>query len=415
MTVPSLPVHASAPLTSNEPEFHVSELFFSRTDPAGLMQSGNSVFQRVSEYAWDELIGRPHKLVRHPGTPRAVFYILWQTIKAGRPVGAYVRNKTRSGGFYWVFAVVTPIRNGYLSVRLKPSSALSPEVEAIYEAHAAMEQSTRCAPSESAAKLLEAVRSLGFEDYGAFSAAALARELKARADAMDRPMDMLTETLQSVAELTAQVLRRADEVHTSSVDLKHAPMNFSLEAARAGSAGAATEVVASNYHMLAKELNEILTGFVVAANALSESVNNSLFLAGTAALQREMNAVFEQEEEVGGAGSRAEDMRVLEDQQRSYSELAQASLPQVIRAKSAFARSCLAMGRLVSALEVTRVMGKVEWAKVGVASLHMNSLLDQFAEFQSGVRVGLRELEGLNRRIGEYADAAVRSVIKNAA
>ena len=58
--------------------------------------------------------------------------------------------------------------------------------------------------------------------------------------------------------------------------------------------------------------------------------------------------------------------------------------------------------------QLARVMGKVEWAKVGVASTHMDALMDDFGAFQDGVRQGLRELEGLRRRIGELAEDAMR-------
>src|SRR5690606_31957630 len=95
-----------------------------RTDAAGLIQFGNSVFQRVSIYDWDELLGKPHKIVRHPDTPRAAFWLLWSAIKDGRPFGAYVKNRAKDGRFYWVFAIVTPVDGGYLSVRLRPSTEL---------------------------------------------------------------------------------------------------------------------------------------------------------------------------------------------------------------------------------------------------------------------------------------------------
>ncbi|WP_293855312.1 PAS domain-containing protein [uncultured Alsobacter sp.] len=401
-----LPRHAATPPSLHESTFGVGELFFSRTDPAGIMQSGNAVFQRVSEYSWDELIGRPHKLIRHPGTPRAVFHLLWQTIKAGRPIGAYVQNKARSGAFYWVYAVVTPIREGYLSVRLKPVSDLVPRIKALYAAHAEMERKSGCTPAESAALLLDEIRGLGFPDYGAFSAAALARELNARADALSRDRDAMTGCLNEVSVLTRSILLLSDATHRSYAALKLAPMNISLEASRAGQAGIPTGVVARNYQMLAGELNDVLTAFVVAANELGESVNKSLFLAGTAALQREMHAVFDGERG-GGGSTRAADMAILHEQQGAYFSMASASLDDVARARTAFVRSCTAMGRLVSALEVMRVMGKVEWARVGVSSGHMDALLSQFGAFQTELRDTLRKLDGLNKDLGLLATQAL--------
>ena len=56
----------------DESPFAYDELFFSRTDLKGTIQAGNNVFQRVSEFTWDELLGRPHNVIRHPEMPRAV-------------------------------------------------------------------------------------------------------------------------------------------------------------------------------------------------------------------------------------------------------------------------------------------------------------------------------------------------------
>jgi hypothetical protein len=40
--------------------------------------------------------------------PRCVFKLLWDTIQEGREVFAYVKNMSRAGDYYWVFAHVTP-------------------------------------------------------------------------------------------------------------------------------------------------------------------------------------------------------------------------------------------------------------------------------------------------------------------
>ena len=76
----------------------------------------------------DELIGKPHNIVRHPDMPRIVFKILWEYIKNKKEVFAYVKNKSFDGSFYWVFANVTASLDqngniiGYYSVRRKPNA-----------------------------------------------------------------------------------------------------------------------------------------------------------------------------------------------------------------------------------------------------------------------------------------------------
>ena len=84
------------PLINKEVPFTLDELFFSRTNPRGVILFGNSVFQRVSLYPWDELIKKPHNVIRHPDMPRAVFWLLWEAIKKGEPIGAYVKNHARA-------------------------------------------------------------------------------------------------------------------------------------------------------------------------------------------------------------------------------------------------------------------------------------------------------------------------------
>ncbi len=52
-------------------------------------------------------MGQPHSILATP-MPRSVFKLLWDAIGSGREVFAYVKNITRAGDFYWVFAHVTP-------------------------------------------------------------------------------------------------------------------------------------------------------------------------------------------------------------------------------------------------------------------------------------------------------------------
>jgi hypothetical protein len=62
----------------------------------------------MAGYTEAELLGQPHSIIRHPDMPRAVFKLLWDTILDRREIFAYVKNISRSGDYYWVFAHVTP-------------------------------------------------------------------------------------------------------------------------------------------------------------------------------------------------------------------------------------------------------------------------------------------------------------------
>ena len=58
---------------------------YSRTDLKGRITEANEVFAEISGYSVDEMIGKPHSLVRHPDMPKEAFADLWKSLKAGRP------------------------------------------------------------------------------------------------------------------------------------------------------------------------------------------------------------------------------------------------------------------------------------------------------------------------------------------
>jgi hypothetical protein len=56
-------------------------------------------------------LGQAHSIIRHPDMPRCVFKLLWDTLQSGQEIFAYVKNMSRNGDHYWVFAHVTPTFN----------------------------------------------------------------------------------------------------------------------------------------------------------------------------------------------------------------------------------------------------------------------------------------------------------------
>jgi aerotaxis receptor len=117
----------------SEKAFLVSE-----TDSRGNILFANEEFCRTAEYSLEELLGKPHNIVRHQDMPKAAFADLWETVKRGEVWHGYVKNATKSGGFYWVFATVYPFKNEnneqcYLSCRRKPSRQEVEKHEQLYK------------------------------------------------------------------------------------------------------------------------------------------------------------------------------------------------------------------------------------------------------------------------------------------
>lgn len=98
----------------------------SKTDLSGKIIYGNEIFVDLSGYTAEELMGKPHNIIRHPDMPKVVFKLLWERLKNKEEIFAFVKNLSKNGDYYWVFANVTPtIRNGKIidfhSVRRKAS------------------------------------------------------------------------------------------------------------------------------------------------------------------------------------------------------------------------------------------------------------------------------------------------------
>ncbi|GAB4088817.1 methyl-accepting chemotaxis protein [Hydrogenophaga soli] len=125
------------PVTQQEHDYPAHEMLVSSTDTKGHITHCNHAFVEVSGYTYDELIGQPHNLIRHPDMPAEAFRDLWRTIGNGHPWTGLVKNRRKNGDHYWVQANVTPIMDngkptGYLSVRTKPTRQQVQAAEALY-------------------------------------------------------------------------------------------------------------------------------------------------------------------------------------------------------------------------------------------------------------------------------------------
>lgn len=162
--------------TQTERSFDDDEIIVSKTDTKGRILYANDVFCRVGQYSEKELIGQPHSILRHPDMPRCVFKLLWQRIKAGEEIFAYVKNLAKTGEYYWVLAHVTPdigpdgAITGYHSNRRSPHDSAIQVIEPIYAALLAEEarHDDRNAAIQAGTALLEATLAKVGKSYDEF-------------------------------------------------------------------------------------------------------------------------------------------------------------------------------------------------------------------------------------------------------
>lgn len=119
-------------------ELREDDFIVSKTDLQGKIVYVNKIFMEFAEYSEDELLGKPHNIIRHEQMPKAVFKLLWDRIKNKEEIFAFVLNKTKKGNDYWVYANVTASLNengeiiGYYSVRRKPNEKALEIIKPLY-------------------------------------------------------------------------------------------------------------------------------------------------------------------------------------------------------------------------------------------------------------------------------------------
>ncbi|WP_198265068.1 PAS domain-containing protein [sulfur-oxidizing endosymbiont of Gigantopelta aegis] len=124
--------------TNKEIVMRDDDFIVSKTDLKVRIIYANKIFVEFSGFKQTEILNKQHNMVRHPEMPRAIFNLLWETISSGHEFNGYVKNMSKTGDFYWVFANVTPSYShdqiiGYYSVRRKASKKSLDIIKPLYQ------------------------------------------------------------------------------------------------------------------------------------------------------------------------------------------------------------------------------------------------------------------------------------------
>lgn len=392
----------SALILGPEATYGIAEMFYSRTDARGVILAGNAVFQRVAGFDWGELVGAPHRIVRHPATPRAVFAVLWATIQKGEPAVAYVCNRTKAGQPYWVLATVLPHGTGYLSVRIKPSSPLFAKAQAIY-ADLTLAERGGLGVEASVARLKAALAQTGFASYADFMRQALAEEHAARA-AKTNPRTAMAEVGQLRRNIATIIA--AQEVLVKEFDgLRILPTNMRILASRLEPTGGPVGAISDIYLMMSADIfakvGAFLLGEASLCRRMADRFEGAMFAMTCSQLMAEMIAAVAGEDMAGSGIAVAEEARHLAALDARLRQTATAALAEAVALAGKIHIASTDLRRAMLSLETITVMGRVESARIGAEGMRINATINQLHDRNMIIARSLAAIDQMAHTLSE--------------
>jgi hypothetical protein len=283
-------------MSNEEADFKTEELFFSQTDPRGIIQYGNSVFSRVSEYSDVELSKKPHNVIRHPDMPKVIFKLFWDYLNAGKPIVAYVKNKTKPGRYYWVLTMAFPIPDGFISIRLKPSTDVLRIVAQLYNQLLEREKSIKDFDA-NLSFIGNKLKELGFNSYDEFMRSILTSELVKRCELLYRndkkskeveSKDVPFRVLPALIEAVQELIKIELELQGTFAEIDLISKNMLIGTIHLGKIARTAATVSENLQLLTDEMRAGSVTFYPQLQKLLDLINNSILEIPMIYFQNEM-------------------------------------------------------------------------------------------------------------------------------
>jgi aerotaxis receptor len=391
-------------LDPDEIDWAFEDILYTRTNDRGLIQFANASFRELAGFSDEELTGAPHKIVRHPETPKGVFWLYWDKLKKGENVCAFVKNRSKQGKGYWVLAVAMPCDGGYLSLRFRPKGELFKKVKPVYRRLLNMEKDKSVSSEDSSGNLMAELSVLGFPNYDAFMLQAMKEEIELRFKHFSRAVPHHVATMD---ELVADVQRVKEITSKMSVgfrNIRGEPINMRILAGRIEGSGAAVSSISQNYEIMASEMWEELNSMATTEGGENNRMHSS-FLNGhlSLLLSEVLREAADHFEETKKAES---DPARFEAEEELIKGLLAASGKNAVSRVQAMVESCRSMPdmcrrlrRRVNGLDVVKLFCRVESGRITGSDSGLEGIIERLNKFHSDVDNQLAELSACARTI----------------
>ena len=103
----------------------------SKTNPKGIITYVNDMFCKLSKYSKEELMGKPHNIIRDPSMSKEIFRDMWETIESKKIWRGVITNRAKDGSQYIVDTAIMPIVD--INGEIEEYIALRTDITSLYQ------------------------------------------------------------------------------------------------------------------------------------------------------------------------------------------------------------------------------------------------------------------------------------------
>ena len=180
------------------------------------------------------------------------------------------------------------------------------------------------------------------------------------------------------------------------------PHNLRVIASRIEPAGGPVTVLSENYNSMSRDMSNWFEAHVWGKNsnfrAIKGTVTAAIFVEGLARILTECGHQLNQEDGAAAIDINHEQAILAQLTEDQFTK-AKASLHDVRFEADRILKACLTLHRHFMALTTTRVLCKIECARLGNVGESLNSIIDELGQFQDRISARLEKITELSKAL----------------
>jgi aerotaxis receptor len=226
---------------------------------------------------------------------------------------------------------------------------------------------------------------MGFKDYLDFSSEAFSQCIQFRYEQLQiKNQSRDLQDLNKVQEMAKNIFELAGKAIRSYQAVKFIPLNMQIYADNLGNAPTLS-VVAEKYQGLVTEIQDAIRRFEEATVSINESIRSVLFALCSKKLNVEMAQSFIMVAENDATQDYTFEISQLEAVAHESQSKSLMELERIISVVKELLLSCENLRMVLLGLELIRISGRVEIAKMSTHSLELSDLMGKLSTFKQEV------------------------------